>query len=126
MARPPSLLSDALLRQLMAAGQTDVVIGIPTLNNADPPRHGPMRKSVLTCMTPRRLNALEPVLRDYAQNLVLSFRDRLVVDFVEEFAFPFPGFAAFSLLGFPEADTEDEPPGRQPGDGDRHLVGAAQ
>jgi hypothetical protein len=34
VARPPSLLSDALLRQLMAAGQTDVVIGIPTLNNA--------------------------------------------------------------------------------------------
>ena len=34
MARHPSLLSDDLLRQLMAAGQTDVLIGIPTLNNA--------------------------------------------------------------------------------------------
>jgi cytochrome P450 len=28
------------------------------------------------------------------------------VDFVAEFAFPFPGFAAFSLLGFPETDTD--------------------
>jgi hypothetical protein len=30
-----SLLSDDLLRQLMAAGQVDVVVGVPTLNNAD-------------------------------------------------------------------------------------------
>jgi hypothetical protein len=33
-SRTPSLLSDDLLRHLMAAGQTDVLIGIPTLNNA--------------------------------------------------------------------------------------------
>jgi cytochrome P450 len=79
---------------------------VPTLNNADPPRHGPMRKAVLTTMTPRRLNALEPVLRAYARDLVLALRDKPVVDFVDEFAFPFPGFAAFSLLGFPDADTE--------------------
>jgi len=29
-----SLLSDDLLRQLMAAGQVDIVVGVPTLNNA--------------------------------------------------------------------------------------------
>jgi cytochrome P450 len=79
---------------------------VPTLNNADPPRHGDMRKAVLTCMTPRRLNSLEPVLREYARTLVLGWRDQPVIDFVEELAFPFPGFAAFSLLGFPEAATE--------------------
>ena len=48
---------------------------VPTLNNADPPRHGPMRKAVLACMTPRRLNALEPTLRAYAEDLVQSFQD---------------------------------------------------
>ena len=79
---------------------------VPTLNNADPPRHGPMRKSVQAVMTPRRLQALEPTLREYAQNLVVGFRDEAVVDFVERFAFPFPGYAAFSLLGFPDTDTE--------------------
>lgn len=79
---------------------------VPTLNNADPPRHGPMRKAVLACMTPRRLNSLEPTLRAYAEDLVASFRDEPVVDFVAAFAFPFPGFAAFSLLGFPAADTD--------------------
>ncbi|MGE3833823.1 MAG: cytochrome P450 [Acidimicrobiia bacterium] len=79
---------------------------VPTLSNADPPRHGPMRKSVLSCMTPRRLNALEPVLRAYATDLIEALRDRDRVDFVEAFSFPFPGFAAFSLLGFPEEDTD--------------------
>jgi cytochrome P450 len=79
---------------------------VPTLNNSDPPRHGTMRKAVLATMTPRRLNALEPTLRAYAEGLVKSFRDEPAVDFVADFAFPFPGFAAFSLLGFPERDTD--------------------
>jgi cytochrome P450 len=79
---------------------------VPTLNNSDPPRHGPMRKSVLAVMTPRRLRALEPRLREYAADLVDGFRDEPIVEFVERYAFPFPGFAAFSLLGFPEADTD--------------------
>ena len=34
MARGPSLISDELLRQLMAAGQADLLVGIPTRNNA--------------------------------------------------------------------------------------------
>ncbi|MCG6921573.1 MAG: glycosyl transferase family 2 [Acidobacteria bacterium] len=31
---PPSILSDDLLRQLMAVGQVDIMVGVPTLNNA--------------------------------------------------------------------------------------------
>ena len=31
----PSLLSDKLLRDVMAAGQTDVLVGLPTQNHAD-------------------------------------------------------------------------------------------
>src|SRR5439155_7365815 len=97
------------LMPVCAAAQEVLAEGfkrVPTLNNADPPRHGPMRKSVLAVMTPRRLQALEPKLRDYAENLVVGFRDEDVIDFVHEFAFPFPGYAAFSLLGFPDTDTE--------------------
>ena len=60
---------------------------VPTLNNSDPPRHGPMRKSVLAVMTPRRLNALEPTLRQFAENLVKAFEGEPVVDLVEAFAF---------------------------------------
>jgi cytochrome P450 len=92
-----------------AAAQAVLAAGfhrVPTLNNSDPPRHGPMRKSVLTVMTPRRLNALEPMLREYAEALVFGFKDEPVIDFVDRLAFPFPGYAAFSLLGFPADDTE--------------------
>ena len=76
---------------------------IPTLNNADPPRHGPMRRAVFRCMTPPRLAGLEPSLRAYARRLVLALADEPVVDLIEALAFPFPGSAAFSLLGFPAA-----------------------
>jgi cytochrome P450 len=79
---------------------------VPTLNNADPPRHGPMRRSVLTTMTPRRLKALEPSLRAYANGLIDALEDEEQVDLVAAFAFPFPGYAAFTLLGFPPEDTE--------------------
>jgi cytochrome P450 len=79
---------------------------VPTLNNADPPRHAPMRKSVLRTMTPRRLNALEPSLRAYASALIDDFAGEAEVDLVPAFTFPFPGYAAFTLLGFPADDTE--------------------
>ena len=34
------------------------------------------------------------------------FRDEPVTEFVSAFSFPFPGYAAFSLLGFADRDTE--------------------
>ncbi|MGD9796215.1 MAG: cytochrome P450 [Acidimicrobiia bacterium] len=79
---------------------------VPTFNNADPPRHPIMRKAVLSCMTPRRLRSLEPPLRDYATALIKSVKDETVLDFISQVAFPFPGYAAFTLLGFPPADTD--------------------
>jgi cytochrome P450 len=79
---------------------------VPTLNNADAPRHGPMRRAVFRCMTPARLNALEPMLREYCRELVLAIKDEPVVELVDKLTFPFPGYAAFSLLGFPASDTE--------------------
>jgi cytochrome P450 len=65
-----------------------------------------MRRSVLAVLSPRRLKALEPSLRSYAAGLIEGFRTEPVVDLVDRLAFPFPGYAAFSLLGFPEEDTE--------------------
>jgi cytochrome P450 len=79
---------------------------VPTLNNADPPRHAPMRKAVLACMSPRRLRALEPELRAYAGGLVDAIEGQDEVDLVATLTFPLPGFAGLSLLGFPESDFE--------------------
>ena len=76
---------------------------VPTLNNADPPRHGPMRKAVLACMTPRRLNALEPTLRSYAEGLVKSFQDEPVVDFVARVRVPVPGLRRLQPARLPRS-----------------------
>jgi cytochrome P450 len=79
---------------------------VPTLNNADPPRHAPMRKAVFTCMTPRRLRSLEPVLRTRARQLIEVAVGQSPVDLVEALTFPLPGYAGLSLLGIPESDFE--------------------
>ncbi|HVU71416.1 MAG TPA: cytochrome P450 [Mycobacteriales bacterium] len=78
----------------------------PTLNNADPPRHGPMRTAVLKALTPRRIAAMEPVLREVAGRLIDELAAKPVTDLVADLAFPFPGYAGFSLLGFPEHDWD--------------------
>ena len=75
---------------------------VPTLNNADPPRHAPMRKATRTCMTPRRLATLEPDLRTFARGLVTRLAARDVVDLVETLADPLPAHAGLGLLGFPD------------------------
>jgi cytochrome P450 len=79
---------------------------VPTLNNADPPRHPVMRKAVLACLPPRRFAALEPGLRSYAGTLIDHLVAQPVADLVAELSFPLPAFAAFSLIGFPAGDTD--------------------
>jgi cytochrome P450 len=79
---------------------------IPTLNNADPPRHGYMRTAVLKGLTPRRIAAMEPVLRRITEELVDRLVEQPVADLMSGLAVPLPGYAGFSLLGFPEADWD--------------------
>lgn len=76
----------------------------PTLNNADAPRHPPMRKAVLKALTPRRIASMEPVLREIASGLIEKIAAQDVADLMSGLAVPLPGYAGFSLLGFPESD----------------------
>jgi cytochrome P450 len=79
---------------------------VPTLNNSDPPRHGPMRKAVFTCMSRARLAALEPELREYATELVTALVEKSVTDLVADLAYPLPGRAGLGLLGIPVEDFD--------------------
>ncbi|MCU4183470.1 cytochrome P450 [Acidiferrimicrobium sp. IK] len=79
---------------------------VPTLNNADPPRHGPMRKAVLACMSPRRLRALEPELREFTRACVAEMARRPRVDLVSSIAEPLPIHTALGLLGLPMEDSD--------------------
>lgn len=79
---------------------------VPTLNNADPPRHAPMRRAVTQCLTRGRVAAMEPAIRQLAASLVARLGGETCADFVETVSFAFPAQVAFELLGFPDADYE--------------------
>ncbi|HVV29576.1 MAG TPA: cytochrome P450 [Mycobacteriales bacterium] len=79
---------------------------VPTLTNADPPRHAPMREAVHKCLTPQRIKSLEPALRAQARKLIEGFAQDERVELSAQLAFPFPGYVGFMLLGFPERDWE--------------------
>lgn len=79
---------------------------VPTLNNADPPRHAPMRKAVFTCMNRRRLLALESEVRLQAEKLVEGLAAKPETDLVADLAHPLPAHAALGLIGTPPEDTD--------------------
>lgn len=79
---------------------------VPTLNNSDPPRHGPMRRAVFTCMSRARIRSLEPSVRHHAKELVEALVDESVADLVRDLAYPLPAQAGLGLLGVPEQDIE--------------------
>ncbi len=78
----------------------------PTTSNADPPKHRRIRKYASKAFSARRVQALEPRIREIADGLIDGFIDEGRVDFVERFAFPLPAQTVFSFIGFPEKDTE--------------------
>jgi cytochrome P450 len=78
----------------------------PTTSNADPPKHRRTRKHASKAFSAKRVQALEPRVREIAEGLIDGFIDEGRVDFVERFAFPLPAMTVFSFIGFPEDDTE--------------------
>lgn len=78
----------------------------PTISNADPPKHRRTRKHAAKAFSAKRVQALEPRVREIAEGLIDGFIDEGRVDFVERFAFPLPAMTVFSFIGFPEKATE--------------------
>lgn len=78
---------------------------VPTLANADPPAHTRVRRMVNGAFTPRRVSAMEPVVRA----VVARFCDeRLRVghaDIIRDFAWDLPAIVLFSILGAPAEDV---------------------
>jgi hypothetical protein len=78
----------------------------PNLTNADAPRHTMVRRWVADAMSPRRIRALEPGLREWTSRRI----DQMVAagpgDIYTQLTFPLPAKAGFTLIGFPEEDTE--------------------
>ncbi|GAA3211197.1 cytochrome P450 [Actinocorallia longicatena] len=80
----------------------------PTMVMLDPPRHTQLRRLISAGFTPRRVAALEDLLRGFVRDrLALMERktaDGETADLHRDFASPIPTFALAHLLGVPEAD----------------------
>jgi cytochrome P450 len=78
----------------------------PNLINADPPRHTYVKKFVADAISPRRLRALEPIVREWAGEQIDKMLTKGQADLFAELAFPLPALTGFSLIGFPREDLE--------------------
>ncbi len=76
----------------------------PILISSDPPVHTRLRKAVQRALTPRRVSALEPMIRAYAKRLVASLPRGEEIDLVPRFTQPLPMYVMSELLGIPMED----------------------
>ena len=67
----------------------------------DPPKHGPLRRAVITRFTSRMLEALEPQVRQIARRIMCQVSDGEEVNFVESLAGDLPTAVIGSLLDIP-------------------------
>jgi cytochrome P450/ferredoxin len=79
---------------------------VPTLSNADGPRHARMRRHVARSLSPRRIKMLWSAVEEEAARLLDRVLAADPADFYAEFAYPLPALTAFRLLGFPDSDTD--------------------
>jgi cytochrome P450 len=73
----------------------------PMLSSADPPEHGKQRRLVRGAFNVRRVTALEPTVRQIANELVDAAMDREQFDMVSDFAAKLPVSVTAHLLGVP-------------------------
>lgn len=80
----------------------------PTIVMLDPPRHTRLRALIGQAFTPRRVGALEPLIRDYVRERIALMQDKAAdgepVDLHRDFSSPVPTFVLAHLLGVPEGD----------------------
>ncbi|URM99514.1 cytochrome P450 [Actinomadura madurae] len=80
----------------------------PTIVMLDPPRHTVLRRLISHGLTPRRIAALEDLLREFARSRIRLMESKAAEgdtpDLHRDFSSPVPTFALAHLLGVPEAD----------------------
>jgi cytochrome P450 len=76
------------------------------MSNLDPPEHGRIRKHTSRAFSARRMALLEPTIRARTTALVDAFAARGEAELVRELTFPLPAATIFTMIGFPDRDTE--------------------
>ena len=78
----------------------------PTIITSDPPIHTPIRKAVSRAFTPKRMAAIEPVIRRLARDLVATLPPTGEIDAFSQFSALLPYQVMAELLGL-EPETYD-------------------
>lgn len=68
----------------------------------DPPKHGPLRRAVITRFTSRMLAELEPKVREIARSVMQQITEPATVNFVESLAGDLPTAVICSMLEIPD------------------------
>lgn len=76
----------------------------PTLAGRDDPNHKQMRAMFNEAFRPRKINAMDPFVRDTAYKLIDSFVDDGKCDWVQQYAVPLPLIVIGRQMGVPEED----------------------
>jgi cytochrome P450 len=105
VSRTPELFSSWLgATQLRDPDPEDLPHIRRMMLNMDPPEHTRLRKLVNTGFTPRRLRAMEPIIRSYAAEVVDRIAPRGECDFAEEVGGEFPLLTLAEIMGAPRSD----------------------
>jgi hypothetical protein len=78
----------------------------PTLANADPPRHPPMRHAASLCLSRRRWEQARPALSAHAEQAIDKLLEKPVADLGADLIAPLTKVGGFTLIGFPLEDIE--------------------
>ena len=77
-----------------------------TMSNCDPPVHGRIRAHNMSAFSAHRMKRMEPTIRTRTRSLVDAMAPKGRADLVADIAFPLPAVTIFTLIGFPDGDTE--------------------
>ncbi|MFE7624666.1 cytochrome P450 [Streptomyces sp. NPDC057509] len=77
----------------------------PNLTESDGEEHTRLRVAVNRVFTPRRVAALEPFVRDTAEDLIARFAEDGSTDIIEGYAWPLPLMVMARILGVPPRDV---------------------
>jgi cytochrome P450 len=112
--RDPARFSNVLERAAVLQGENaKVFLGmlrergwehIPTLQRSDPPKHTRYRRIIDRAFNVKQVRNLTPHLEEVAKEKIDRFIDRGECNFIEEFAFPFPGTIIAELVGLNGSD----------------------
>lgn len=82
-------------------GETFYPPNVERVLTTDPPRHRFLRKVISPSFTPRAVQSLDPVIRNYCQSLLAAIRPDEPFDFIETIAVPLPLLVIAKTFGLP-------------------------